>query len=184
MKAPPVRVFLYWKCMIVIREAQHNDMPELREVAISSYRDAFASFNTPENMEAYFSGSYNLATLYLELTEPDSKLFLACQDEKIVGFSRLRESNEVADLLGMNVVELQRLYVLTELQGKSVGKLLMEASLHYAKEKRYDCLWLGVWERNFKAQSFYNKWGFENFSEHVFWMGDDAQTDWLLKKKL
>ncbi len=159
-------------------------MPELREVAISSYHDAFASFNTPENMEAYFSGSYNLTTLNREFTEPDSKLFLACQDEKMVGFSRLRESNEVADLLGMNGVELQRLYVLTEVQGKSVGKLLMEASLHYAKEKRYDWLWLGVWERNFKAQNFYSKWGFEKFSEHVFWMGDDAQTDWLLKKKL
>ena len=159
-------------------------MPELREVAISSYQDAFASFNTPENMEAYYSGAYNLTTLNRELTEPSSKLFLACEDEKIVGFSRLRESNEVADLLGKNVVELQRLYVLTEAHGKSVGKLLMEASLNYAVGKGYDWIWLGVWERNFKAQNFYNKWGFEKFSEHVFWMGDDAQTDWLLKKKL
>jgi diamine N-acetyltransferase len=170
--------------MIVIREAQPNDMQELREVAISSYQDAFASFNTPQNMEAYFSESYNLTTLIKELTEPDSKLFLACEDEKIVGFSRLRESNEVADLLGKNVVELQRLYVLTDVHGKSVGKLLMESSLHYAREKKYDWIWLGVWERNFKAQHFYSKWGFEKFSEHVFWMGDDAQTDWLLKKKL
>lgn len=159
-------------------------MPELREVAISSYHDAFASFNTPENMEAYFSESYNLTTLNKELTELASKLFLACEDEKIVGFSRLRESNEVTDRLGKNVVELQRLYVLTEAQGKSVGKLLMEASLNYAVEKEYDWIWLGVWERNFKAQDLYNKWGFEKFSEHVFWMGDDAQTDWLLKKKL
>jgi diamine N-acetyltransferase len=41
-----------------------------------------------------------------------------------------------------------------------------------------------VWERNFNAQAFYAKWGFEKFSEHTFWMGDDPQTDWLLKKKL
>jgi diamine N-acetyltransferase len=170
--------------MIVIREAQPKDMPELREVAISSYHDAFASFNSPENMDAYFSESYNLLTLNKELTEPDSKLFLACLDEKIVGFSRLRESTEVADMLGSNVVELQRIYVLTEVHGKSVGKLLIEASLHYAQQRKYDWIWLGVWEQNFKAQDFYNRWGFEKFSEHVFWMGDDAQTDWLLKKKL
>jgi hypothetical protein len=41
-----------------------------------------------------------------------------------------------------------------------------------------------VWERNFKAQAFYRQWGFERFGEHVFQMGDDAQTDWLLKRKI
>jgi hypothetical protein len=41
-----------------------------------------------------------------------------------------------------------------------------------------------VWEKNFKAQQFYSRWGFERFSEHTFWMGDDPQVDWLLKKKL
>lgn len=170
--------------MILIREAQLNDMPELREVAISSYHDAFASFNTLENMEAYFQESYNLPSLERELMESNTKLFLACDEKKIVGFSRLRESNEVSDILGSNAVELQRLYVLTAVQGKSIGKLLMEASLRYASDKKYDWIWLGVWEHNVKAQEFYTKWGFEKFSEHIFWMGDDAQTDWLLKKKL
>jgi len=170
--------------MIHIREAMLTDIPELREVAISSYHDAFASFNTPENMEAYIQESYNLPTLEGELLQPESKLFLACEDERIVGFSRLRESNEVLDMLGSNTVELQRLYVLTADQGKSVGRLLMESSLTYARERAYDWIWLGVWEHNYKAQQFYNKHGFEKFSEHVFWMGDDAQTDWLLKKKL
>jgi ribosomal protein S18 acetylase RimI-like enzyme len=45
-------------------------------------------------------------------------------------------------------------------------------------------MWLGVWEKNFRAQKFYEKWGFEKFSEHVFLMGDDPQIDWLLKKPL
>jgi len=170
--------------MIRIREAQLTDMPELREVAISSYNDAFASFNTTENMEAYFEESYNLPTLERELLQPDSKLFLACEDNKIAGFSRLRESSEVLDILGSNTVELQRLYVLTAVHGKSVGKLLMEASLAYAGDRGYSWIWLGVWEHNYRAQKFYDKYGFEKFSEHVFWMGEDAQTDWLLKKKL
>lgn len=159
-------------------------MPALREVAISSYTDAFAPFNAPENMEAYFKESYNLPVLERELTETDSKLLLACENTTIVGFSRLRESNEVSEILGSNTIELQRLYVLTEAQGKSVGKRLMESSLIYATERRYNWIWLGVWERNFNAQKFYDKWGFEKFSEHIFWMGDDAQTDWLLRKKL
>jgi ribosomal protein S18 acetylase RimI-like enzyme len=60
----------------------------------------------------------------------------------------------------------------------------MEKALIYARENRYDWIWLGVWERNFNAQHFYAKWGFEKFGEHVFQMGDDPQIDWLLKKKL
>jgi ribosomal protein S18 acetylase RimI-like enzyme len=69
-------------------------------------------------------------------------------------------------------------------QGKSVGRFLMEKALDWASKKKYEWMWLGVWEKNFKAQKFYEKWGFEKFSEHVFLMGDDPQIDWLLKKPL
>lgn len=170
--------------MILIREARVSDIPEMRQVAISTYQDTFAESNTPENMKSFMEESYNLTSLTNELSEINSKLFLACEENKIIGFSRLRESEEVRTILGENTLELHRLYVLTEAQGKSVGKLLMEASLRYASEKGYNWIWLGVWDRNFNAQRFYSKWGFEKFSEHIFWMGDDAQTDWLLKKKL
>lgn len=170
--------------MIVVREAHIGDIPEMRQVAISTYQDTFADSNTPENMNTYFEEAYDLLKLTDEFSEINSKLFLACEDDKIIGFSRLREYGEVRDLLGDNTIELHRLYVLTAAQGKSVGKLLMQASLSYAQEKKYDWIWLGVWEHNFKAQNFYIKWGFEKFSEHVFLMGEDAQTDWLLKKKL
>ncbi|MFY8036361.1 MAG: GNAT family N-acetyltransferase [Cyclobacteriaceae bacterium] len=60
----------------------------------------------------------------------------------------------------------------------------MERALAYAVEHQFEWMWLGVWERNFKAQKFYEKQGFTRFSEHVFQMGDDPQTDWLLKRKV
>ena len=102
----------------------------------------------------------------------------------MVGFVRLRKSNEAASYLGENAIELHRLYLLTSVQGQSVGQLLMEKALAYAMQGRFEWIWLGVWEKNFKAQRFYKRWGFERFSEHTFWMGDDPQVDWLLKKKL
>ncbi len=170
--------------MIAIRESRVEDMEAMRQVALSSYHDAFAEYNTPENMKAYLDEAYNLVTLTKEHDEKGSKLFLACDGEKIIGFARLRDTDEVADKLGTNTIELQRLYVLTEAQGKSAGKLLMEKAMQYAVDKNYDWIWLGVWERNFNAQKFYNKWGFEKFSEHTFWMGADPQIDWLLKRKL
>jgi ribosomal protein S18 acetylase RimI-like enzyme len=111
-------------------------------------------------------------------------LFIALDNNKIVGFVRLRETDEVQDYLGDNVVELQRLYILTQAQGKSIGDKLMNRAFAYATEQKYNWMWLGVWEHNLGAQKFYMKYGFEKFSEHTFWMGDDPQVDWLLKKKL
>jgi len=170
--------------MIEVKTAVPDDIPEMRQVAITTYQDTFAQFNTPENMQAYFDQAYNLDGLSKELSEKNSTLLIAWEDDKQVGFARLRKNDEVTYLLGNHTIELQRLYVLTSAQGKSVGKLLMQHSLSYSKINQYEWIWLGVWEKNFKAQEFYSKLGFEKFSEHTFWMGDDPQIDWLLKKKL
>ena len=179
-----MRGFFIFADMIVIREATREDIAEMREVAISTYQDTFAEFNTPENMKTYLDESYSMHVLVEELHEMNAKLFLACDEDKIIGFARLRKNPEVSELLGDHTIEVQRLYVLTEAQGKSAGRLLMETSMKYASEKKYNWIWLGVWEKNFKAQEFYKKNGFEKFSEHTFWMGDDPQVDWLLKKRL
>jgi hypothetical protein len=107
--------------MIEIKEATLQDLPGLREVAISSYSDTFAAFNTPENMLAFFNEAYTEAAFEKEYHEPNSRTYLAWDSNKIVGFLRLRECDEVKTILGTTTVELQRLYVLTAAQGKSVG---------------------------------------------------------------
>jgi ribosomal protein S18 acetylase RimI-like enzyme len=43
---------------------------------------------------------------------------------------------------------------------------------------------LGVWEFNIKAIRFYHRYGFEAFSTHEFMLGDEKQTDVLMKRKL
>jgi ribosomal protein S18 acetylase RimI-like enzyme len=54
--------------------------------------------------------------------------------------------------------------------------------LEIAKLKKSDFVWLGVWEHNKKAIGFYRKNGFEVFDHHVFVLGNDHQTDLLMKK--
>jgi ribosomal protein S18 acetylase RimI-like enzyme len=169
---------------ITIRRSNFEDTAAMRDVAIRSYTDTFADSNTPENMKAFFTESYSLSKLQDEYYEPLSVLYLACDGEKVVGFLRLRVNDEVKNVLGENTIELQRLYIDTAYHRKQIARHLMENALTYARENRYDWIWLGVWERNFNAQHFYAKWGFEKFGEHVFQMGDDPQIDWLLKKKL
>lgn len=170
--------------MIKIRKAKIEEVAAVRELAIEVYTDTFAEHNTKENMEAFFNDTYTLEKFQNEFHEPNSALYVAVDDLKIVGFLRLRLSDEVNKYLGTNHIELHRLYVHRDYHGSAVARMFMDESLKYAKAKKYEWMWLGVWEKNFRAQKFYAKWGFDRFSEHVFQMGDDPQTDWLLKKKL
>ena len=169
---------------IEVRLAQYQDVPAMRQVAILSYEATFAQHNTRENMDAFYIDSYNLEKMQEEFYEPSAVLYLAFAEQTLAGFVRLRKNQEVASTLGNNTIELQRLYIHPNQQGKGIGKLLMEKAMEYASQLQVDWIWLGVWEKNYNAQKFYTKWGFEKFDEHVFQMGDDPQIDWLLKKKL
>lgn len=169
---------------LVIRRALAEDMPHVKDVAIASYEHTFAAFNTRENMDAFYTENYTLEKFNNEYNEPNSVIYLACNGKEIVGFVRLRINHEVDQYLGNNTIELQRLYIHPLHQGIRAGAKLMEASLAYSNKGKFEWIWLGVWEKNFKAQQFYEKFGFTKFGEHVFQMGDDPQIDWLLKLKL
>jgi len=169
--------------MIHLRQTTPEDIDELREIAIRTQVDTFGAHNTQANMQAFLDSVYSLENLKRELEEVSSRNYLALVDDQLAGFMRLRVTDEVTHLLGPNTIELQRLYVDTTLKGQGIGSLLMQEALEYAASRPFDWIWLGVWEKNVAAQAFYARWGFERFSEHVFQMGDDPQTDWLLKRK-
>ena len=45
-------------------------------------------------------------------------------------------------------------------------------------------LWLGVWERNLRAQAFYRKHGFRKVGTQIFVVGTDPQTDHVMLREL
>ncbi|MNF16430.1 Protease synthase and sporulation negative regulatory protein PAI 1 [compost metagenome] len=45
-------------------------------------------------------------------------------------------------------------------------------------------IWLGVWEENKRALRFYEKNGFTVFDKHIFRLGNDEQTDLMMKKTI
>lgn len=170
---------------MTIRELTTTDIPELVTLATKIFRETFTHLNTPEAMEGFISKDYTFENFQRELDEPDSKYFFACDDDgKAIAYMRLRKNSEVDHFLGNNHIEIQRIYVDQAYHGRKVADQLMQLAIDVAREKKHDWIWLGVWEHNPRAQRFYQKWGFERFSEHDFYMGDERQTDWLMKKDL
>ncbi|SFD60436.1 Acetyltransferase (GNAT) family protein [Chitinophaga sp. CF118] len=68
--------------------------------------------------------------------------------------------------------------------GKQVGQLLYEKAIQIARERELEYVWLGVWEENTRALRFYEKNGFSPFDKHIFKLGNDEQTDIMVKKSL
>ncbi|MBU2267899.1 MAG: GNAT family N-acetyltransferase, partial [Bacteroidetes bacterium] len=64
---------------------------------------------------------------------------------------------------------------------KGLGAIVLNEVKMRAIQKDKIYIWLGVWEHNIKAIKFYQKQGFEKFDEHVYPIGDDPQTDWMMK---
>lgn len=167
-----------------IRLLTAADIPVLRALAIKIFRDTFSDQNTPETMDAFIEQDYSVASFQREFEQHHAWCYMISEGERPVGYIRLRENPEVEHLLGANTLELQRIYVDHDFHGRKVGDQLMQFSIDRAREMKRDWLWLGVWELNPRAQRFYEKWGFEKFSEHIFRMGEEEQTDWLYKLKL
>jgi ribosomal protein S18 acetylase RimI-like enzyme len=61
---------------------------------------------------------------------------------------------------------------------------LCDKAIEIAKQKRVAFIWLGVWEENLRAINFYKKNGFIEFDKHIFSLGQEEQTDIMMKLKL
>jgi ribosomal protein S18 acetylase RimI-like enzyme len=116
-----------------------------------------------------------------EVGAPGNTFLLAHIDGEPVGYARLREGEaDVQD----NKIEIVRIYAITSMIGKGVGKTLLQACLDIAYKRGKKTVWLGVWEKNDRAIRFYTAWGFEKVSEHDFVLGNDVQRDWIMQKML
>ena len=168
----------------MIRKVEIADVEVLAKIAKQTFRETFAHDNTEEQLQEYFEEAYNLRVLSTELENPDSETYFIMHEEEIAGFLKVNWGNAQTERELENAFEIQRLYVLQTYQGFGLGKQLFEFALEHAEKNGFSWAWLGVWERNFKAQDFYYRFGFERFSEHQYVTGDTVDTDWLLRKKL
>lgn len=174
--------------MILIREAEHSDLTEVLALAIHIFTTTFEKDNNPEDFKQYMDEAFTKEKFEQEFLEVGTRFFIAQESEggkRIVGYARIRKSDEVIELLGDSTIELQRLYIDIPWQGQGIANRLLAVCEEFARANfGVEWMWLGVWEHNPKAQKFYQKYGYQKFSEHTFLVGSDAQTDWLMKKKI
>jgi diamine N-acetyltransferase len=167
-----------------IRKVTMDDLDQLQEIGKQTFFETFSAGNTEENMKRYLEEGFSIDKLATELNNKKSEFYFAEHDSKIIGYLKLNTGQSQTELKDDKTLEIERIYVLKEFHGKNVGQLLYEKAMQIAQQTNSDYVWLGVWEENPRAIKFYKKNGFVEFDKHIFKLGDDEQTDIMMKLQL
>ena len=167
-----------------IRKVTLNDIDQLQQIGRQTFSETFSSSNTEENMTTYLEEGFSNEKLIEELNNESSEFYFALSENELVGYLKINFGQSQTELQDDTALEIERIYVLKEFHGKKVGQVLYEKAIEIAKQKNAHYVWLGVWEENPRAISFYKKNGFVEFDKHIFKLGDDEQTDIMMKLKL
>ena len=166
---------------IEIRKATISDLETIQKISIQTFTETFAAVNTPDNINNYIERSFNSEQLLTELKNDNSLFYIAYLNIEPIGYLKINVADAQTETINGNTMELQRIYVLQNFHGKNIGQLLLDEVKKIAKNTGVDSVWLGVWEENHRAIRFYTKNGFVVFDKHVFTMGNDEQTDLLMR---
>jgi ribosomal protein S18 acetylase RimI-like enzyme len=169
---------------IKIEQASVDDVIRLQAISRQTFSETFAASNSEENMRQFLDEHYAINKLTDELNNPDAQFYFALANEQVIGYLKLNSGTAQTELKNENGLEIERIYVAKAFLGKKVGQLLFEKAIEIAQRRKSAYLWLGVWEKNHRAIAFYEKNGFVVFGKHIFRLGDDEQTDIMMKLEL
>lgn len=160
------------------------ELTDLQQIARQTFIETFAAHNSAANMADYVDRQLSAAQLQHELQQAGSSFYLLRVHGQVAGYMKLNTATAQTHPEALDALEIERIYVLEAFQGQKIGRFLLQKALEEARQMRAPYVWLGVWEANLKAIRFYEQHGFEQYATHVFQLGSDAQTDWLMKLAL
>ena len=169
---------------IITRRITLDDLEKLQNIGRKTFEETFSESNSEENMRNYLEEGFSKEKLTAELKNKDSEFYFATLKDEVIGYLKVNFGESQTELKDSKALEIERIYVSKEFHGKSVGQILYDKAIEIAKQKGSKYVWLGVWEENPRAISFYKKNGFVEFDKHIFRLGDDEQTDIMMKMKL
>jgi ribosomal protein S18 acetylase RimI-like enzyme len=167
-----------------IRRATVADAEALAEIGARTFSDTFAADNTPEDMKLFLESTWRPDLQRAEILDESLDTLLACDASgAIAGFAQIRVAQPPAGIVVHAPVELKRFYVDKPWHGQGLARSLMEAAEKAARVRGAREFWLGVWERNERAQAFYRKCGFRKVGTQIFVVGKDPQTDHVMLRE-
>ncbi len=171
--------------MVTIRKVEIAEADTLLAYSKKTFYEFFAHLNDPVHMEAYSSVAFTPQCILDQLTNPDSEFYFALYEDNIVCYIKLNFNNAQTEYKDKNALEIERIYVSGEHHGKAHSasltvRFLLLTLLVTNSSNMYG---LAFGEHNYKAIGFYEHNGFKLCGSHEFLLGEDKQTDLLMRKE-
>lgn len=167
-----------------IKKVTAADVKELQAISRETFKDTFDKYTAAEDMKRFLAEDYATDKLLREIANPNSRFFFLMVEGHVAGYLKVNVGSAQTESLRDDAFELERIYLRRRYQHQGLGLVLLKLAEKLARQGHYDWIWLGVYEHNLNAQRFYKKDGFKRVGQHVFQVGGDPQTDYLLLKKL
>jgi putative acetyltransferase len=157
---------------ISIRKITKEDNPEIERIIKSVLTEH--GVNKPGT--AYFDES--LHNMYDFYTGNHCSYFIALYENRIVGGGGVYPTEG----LPADTCELVKMYLLPEVRGKGIGKLLISNCIEFAKRQGYKKMYLETMNELKQAVSIYEKIGFAVLSGAMGNTGHFACTIRMIKE--
>jgi ribosomal protein S18 acetylase RimI-like enzyme len=165
------------------------DLAELASVAARTFPLACPRSVTPANVASFIDANLSDARFAKYLADPERLVLTASHNDQIVGYAMLvrgvGDDPDVQQAVRVRpAVELSKIYVLPDHHGSGVAAALMDAALARAAAWGAGCVWLGVNQKNQRAQRFYQKCDFTVNGTRSFQLGAHIEHDYVMVRRV
>ena len=161
-----------------IRDGHEKDVDLIKEIAYKVWPDVYNSILPPGQVAYMLELIYSVESLKNQIQRLHHHFLILEQEGRGVGFASYSEVNN-------SNFKLNKLYVLTELQGKGAGGMLLDRVINNIKQEHAKSLMLTVNRDNLNAKHFYAKRGFKVTREEKADIGNGyVMDDYIMELKL
>ena len=158
-----------------IRDGDTEDIPVIGYLAQIIWPVAYKEILTKDQLDYMLNYIYSPNSLLRQMTEQKHQFLIAELDEEPVGFA------SYSKIIEPDTYKLHKLYVRSDIQGKGLGKALLEEVINRIQPAT--ALHLNV-NRSNKARNFYEKLGFKIIKEEDVDIGNNYfMNDYVMEKR-
>jgi ribosomal protein S18 acetylase RimI-like enzyme len=173
----------------IIREPRLNEMEVLAALAAETFPMACPPEAKPKEISDFIAEKLSVAKFREHFDDENCALLVADRDKELIGYCLLIRC-EITDadvkqaVSVLPTLELSKCYVLERDHGSGIAGALLLSTIERAKDMGVAGIWLGVNQKNVRAQRFYQKNGFKIVGEKTFNVGGQVHHDFVMEQAL